>query len=840
MWGEVLGVEGVGAGDNFFELGGDSMLSLRVSTALDRLGYHLPINALLSGASLAELAANAVQPKELIEAAPVEGDDYPATPLQLGMLAAGPEYYHDVFTYRIPLPHRLSLLRTVLREVSNRHPALRTWFDLGELPPMACVAPDHEPAVHVVTEVLPADERTRTVQLREFRARETRSVFPEGVPPLRFVIHEDPDPDAFFLTLSFHHALLDGWSVARLIDEIARRYAQRLTDTDTEDAGPAPHLMPRYAASVQAALRSPETLRFWQEEARRARSVLPAETNRAAFDQAVHVLDRDVVERITDLARQLRCGARTLFLAVLLQVLAELDQTDTVTVGTVTHGRPAVDGAEKALGLFLNTVPLTITLTDPELAAVVANCQAREALSHPHRDFPYAQTRKLIGGDLRYNVNYTHFASRAADGLYGQYGGAGFVEHTDLPVLISVSQDVAASAVRIRVATTVADPTRSPKDLLDAYVKALRATVPSPEGTQPALVDEHGVLAFAGSVGDTSHLGPAHLLFEQCADRHPDAPAVLFGQTMLTYGELETRANQVAWVLRTMGVGRGSLVGVCLPRGTDMIAAVIGIHKAGGAYVPLDPKYPVTRLAFIVADAGVDVVLSFREAPEFGVPVVLVDAPEVFAGVSGERPECVVTGLDAAYVLYTSGSTGQPKGVLVQHDSCANLIAWARDQRAGLATSTLMSTSLNFDLSVYEIWLPLTSGGWTRVVEDILVWGIEDHSTEDMPAVINTVPSLLDQVLRETDIDLRGTQVNLAGEPTPPRLLQECLDRGADGVFNLYGPTEATVYALWARQEVGNPQVIGRPLVGSRVVVVGVGGGLVGVGVVGELWVGGV
>ncbi|MCP5426634.1 MAG: AMP-binding protein, partial [Chromatiaceae bacterium] len=308
-------------------------------------------------------------------------------------------------------------------------------------------------------------------------------------------------------------------------------------------------------------------------------------------------------------------------------------------------------------------------------------------------------------------------------------------------------------------------------------------------------------------------------LFAAQAERRSEAIAVSCRGETLTYGELAVRANQLAWYLRRHGVGPEVRVGVCVERSPAMVVALLGIVQAGGAYVPLDPGYPAARLRFMLTDAGVSVLvtetaLTGTLGSYDGVVVCLDrDAEIISRERAGPVPESA--GPDnLAYVIYTSGSTGMPKGVAVMHRSTVALLDWAREvfspeELRGI----LASTSICFDISVFELFVPLCCGGRVILAENLLQLGTLPEANEIM--LVNTVPSVLNGYLQVGRLPVSVRTVSLAGEPLPRALVQRLYEiPSIKSVFNLYGPSEDTVFstfALSSREDEHAPP-IGRPV----------------------------
>jgi amino acid adenylation domain-containing protein len=290
-----------------------------------------------------------------------------------------------------------------------------------------------------------------------------------------------------------------------------------------------------------------------------------------------------------------------------------------------------------------------------------------------------------------------------------------------------------------------------------------------------------------------------HQLIDAQAERNPLAPAVYCGTTVLTYGELITRANQLAHQLVELGVSSETLVGLCVARSVDMIVGVLGILKAGAAFVPLDPAYPSDRLAFMVEDSAVPVVVAqqstWKSVPAFSGKVVLLEQVASAAHVSGP-PDVVVRPDQLAYVVYTSGSTGRPKGVMIEHESIVSFLAWTRSRfSAAQMSHVLCSSSLSFDVSFFEIFAPLSAGGALVIVRDAL----ELLTTKPAQPIstMSTVASALAELVRARAIPPTVTTVLQAGEYLPQSLARELYaTSNVSELINLCGATEDTIYSV--------------------------------------------
>src|SRR5579864_1191049 len=335
-----------------------------------------------------------------------------------------------------------------------------------------------------------------------------------------------------------------------------------------------------------------------------------------------------------------------------------------------------------------------------------------------------------------------------------------------------------------------------------------------------------------------------HQFFEEQVERTPDAVAVTHEGQSLSYRELNERANRLAHYLRKSNVGPDVLVGICVERSLEMMVGILGILKAGGAYVPLDPAYPKDRLAVILEDAKAPILLTQERLttllPEQGARLVRLDSdwPEI-AKESASNPQRNITRKNLDYVLFTSGSTGRPKGVALEHRSAVIFVHWARQVfLPEEVVGTLLSTSICFDLSVFEMFVPLSMGGTVIIAQNALE--LPKLQAAGKVTLINTVPSAIAALVRMGGVPRSVRVVNLAGEALLSSLAQEIYEQtGVDKVYNLYGPTEDTTYSTYTLVPRGGEVTIGRPLFNTQAYVLDESRQPVPIGVPGELFLAG-
>jgi amino acid adenylation domain-containing protein len=345
---------------------------------------------------------------------------------------------------------------------------------------------------------------------------------------------------------------------------------------------------------------------------------------------------------------------------------------------------------------------------------------------------------------------------------------------------------------------------------------------------------------------------PLHLVVAEQAQRTPERTAVVHGTTRISYQELIRRVDLLTGQLRERGVCSETLVAVCLPRTVDLLVALLATWAAGGGYVPLDPAYPAGRIEWVLADAAPRVVVTssrLRPLVGAGAATLCLDPgrdgdparPGRRDAAEPTAAQHVESARSLAYVIYTSGSTGRPKGVAIEHASVLALFRWAREvYSAEELTGVLAGTSVCFDLSVFELFLPLCLGGTVVLADSALALPELPARTE--VTLLNTVPSVLRTLLRTGPLPPSVGVVNLAGEPLTRSVVDAAYAQpGVRRVLNLYGPSECTTYSTWAevRRAAGGDPPVGVPVTGTRAHVLDPRGRPVAAGVPGELYLGG-
>jgi amino acid adenylation domain-containing protein len=925
--------------DSFFDLGGHSLLATRLINRIRTVfNTELPIRALFESPTVAGLGSwldTAGTARPALAAVP-RPDLVPLSFAQsrlwfLNQLE-GPNA-----TYNMPLAIRMSgtlnraALQTALSDVITRHESLRTLFpETDGVPHQHILDPQSTTATLPLTI---ADESTISGLLA---ASVSRGFDLATELPLRAELFTLA-LDEHVLLVVLHHIVGDGWSMGPLARDLSEAYTARTNNTPP-DWAPLPVQYADYTLWQRQLLGTENDpasiitnqLHFWTQTLAQLPEELQlpvdhhrpaAASNRGAtvpllIDPALHL-------RLTDLARQNQVSIFMVLQAGLAALLTRLGAGTDIPIGSPIAGRTD-DALDDLVGCFLNTVVLrTDTTGDPTFTQLLTRVRDVDLAAYTHQDVPFERlvevlnpTRSMARHPLfqvMLILQNTHHAVLELPGLEctGDSGDTGIAkfdlslsltEHRDsdgLPDGIGgtlqysldlfdrgTAESIAARLVRLLQAATE-DPGSpiSGLDILDSGERAwlLTGCNDTPATTKAAVATAAtDVVLAATEAASVSEAMEADVvagvaeLFQTRARLTPDADAVLSGDQVLSYAELNTRANQLAWLLIERGAGPENIVAVVLPRTAELIIALLAVLKTGAAYLPLDPQYPAERVAFMLNDAKPAVVLTCDEftstLPDTHTPQLLVldhiSTMTAIAQKPRNNPADTdrVTPLDQlnpAYVIYTSGSTGRPKGVLIPHANLSNLLC-AMQTRFNLCPNDRMLavTTIAFDIAALEIYLPLISGAGVVLADTDTIRSpinLARLASTTRATVMQATPALWQTLTTtttgtattgtatgtgtgaatDTGDRLHLNLVLVGGEELPAELALALLDSGG-AVSNLYGPTETTIWSLTADVvDQQGPPPIGRPIANTQVFVLDDTLGLAPIGVVGELYLAG-
>lgn len=682
------------------------------------------------------------------------------------------------------------------------------------------------------------------------------------------------EDDVFWYVGLSHHLAMDGWGFSNWAHKLSQYYNAPL------DVEPEILSYQEMSESDQVYLHSTRyqtDKNFWCKHNAVVADKLLSPHYQANYSQIKpipstrhrHLLDRHWFNCCQQAAVSMNAGIPQLFLAMLSVYFSSVTGTKDLVFGCPAHNRRNHRQKQK-VGVFASVSPLNIHLEESatffELVDQICKLQKT---SFRHQKFPIGDLMPLLGcsgGDARlYDISFNYlkldyskltFDSQSASVIYHTPG----FEKTPLTVTIWDGGD---EHIEMQLDYNHAYFSKEEVTQLSQRFERLigllldEANWHKPLAEIP-LVSAQEETHLIYSLNDTSASYPKdlciHELFERQAALTPDKTAVFFSGKTLSYEQLNSQANRLAHYLREQHQLRpDDLVGICLERSMEMIVCTLAILKAGGAYVPLDPNYPQSRLEHMLADSGLKLVLTqqkYLSSIDFKSCETLSLDEECRAGgadsmLSGYCTENIhkkalgLTSAHLAYVIYTSGSTGFPKGVAIEHRNTNAMLHWARSVYSDQALSkVLASTSLNFDLSVFEIFAPLSFGGSCVLVENALSLV---NNTFDI-SLINTVPSAIRALLDQQAIPASVNVINLAGEPLSAQIVNDILEQTTcSKVYNLYGPSEDTTYSTYAEYQQVSPQAptIGKVISNTQAFVLSNSLKLLPMGTVGQLYLAG-
>ncbi|MDX3232354.1 non-ribosomal peptide synthetase [Streptomyces sp. ME19-01-6] len=832
----------------------------------------------------------------------------PLTPLQEGMLfhALYDSEAADVYTIQAPLELlgdvSAKALRAACAPTLARHAVLRAGFRQR----------GNGQAVQLIrrtvrtpwTELdLSADpESVRRKKLLAFLEEERSRRFDMTAPPLmRFALVRLAESQYAFV-LTYHHILLDGWSLPLVLEDLFALYRRKTEaaagDDGTGDAGLRPvtpfsdflrWLSRQDRPAAEAAWRS--ALQGLSEPTLVAAGAPVA--GDGEMPGLTHVtLPEDATATLSATARKHGLTLNTVVQGVWSLLLSLLTGRDDVVFGQTVHGRPPqLPGADSVVGLLMNALPVRVRIDPAEpMAALFARIQDEQLALAPHQHLGLTEVRRLSGLDTLYDTS-TGFgdapfdwasvrdvvpglriaplaedSADATDGADAQAGGQQEITGATHYPLSVVAVPGPRLSLHISYRRCLFDHARL--ELVRTRLRLLLDTFAhsptTPVARLPLLTDREreqvlGKWARRPEAASPEAYGRERAtlpqLFEAQARRTPDAPAVADPADTLSYHRLDEAANRLARLLLRRGVRPGDLVAVALPRGIDLIVALLGALKAGAGYLPVDPGYPPERVSYLLADAapaavvcadtGHPALAAHASAVPLGDPAVRAELAALPGhGVDDAERGAPIRPADCAYVIYTSGSTGRPKGVAVEHRTVDNYLAFARAAYPGLAAQALVHSPPSFDLTVTGIFGPLTSGGLVRVV-DLDDFDAPPGAEGDGPAFVKATPSHLPVLVASDAWYSPTSELVLGGEQLTGEALAAWRARHPQvTVVNEYGPTEATVGCVEHRLEPGDPLPrgavpIGRPVPGARIYVLDPCLRPVPAGISGELYIGG-
>jgi amino acid adenylation domain-containing protein len=915
IWQELLHVDQVSRHDNFFELGGHSLLAVTLVERLRRRELTLDIRALFTAASLSELAQAVemqvpavVVPVNRIEAeceritpellplieldqAQIDGivasvaggvgnvqDIYPLAPLQEGILfhhllnRQGDAYLlSNLFSF--DSRERADRFLAALQAVIDRHDILRTavlWEGLPE--PVQVVWRE---AKLKIEEVRIEEGDVAQGLWARFDPRHYR-IDVRQAPMIRGFLAPDAAQGRWALLLLNHHLIDDNSTLKAIVAEVQAHLAGHVSKL------PTPLPFRNFVAQTRGGVSREEHEAFFREmlgdidEPTAPFGLLDVRGDGGGIlEHGVH-LERDLARRIRRAARTAGVSAASVFHLAWAMVLAKTTGREDVVFGTVLFGRmQAGEGAGRALGMFINTLPLRLSINRQGArdSLLATHRLLSQLLRHEHASLTLAQRCSAVTApaplfsslmNYRYSQTNAEVSGESTPAVSGWEGMSMLAtrERTNYPLGISVDDLGEGFGLTVQVEgsqnpqTICAFMTRALDQLIDALKRGAETSIQALDVLPET--ERHQLLHL---FNDTAQPYPKdrciHELFEEQVATSPDAIAVVYEDEQLTYAELNARANQLAHYLRERGVGPDQRVAICVERGLEMVVGILGILKAGGAYVPLDPNYPIERLQYLVEDAAPRAILTQEKLKHLLPPVQaqLVTLDARLPGSEDNLPtaELGLTPTHSLYVIYTSGSTGRPKGAAMPHRAMVNLVEWHRRELAlDAGMRVLQFAALSFDVAFQEIFSTLCGGGTLVLIHErirqdprMLLERLHRHSVQRL-----FIPPVMLQGLAEcfkgaefnppklTDVIVAGEQLRVSAEIAGFfEHLVGCR------LHNHYGPTETHV--VTALTLTGEPRQwpalpsIGRPISNTRIYILDASRQLVPAGVAAEIYIAG-
>ncbi|WP_086688519.1 non-ribosomal peptide synthetase [Nostoc sp. T09] len=904
IWAEVLGIEQVGIQDNFLELGGQSLLAIQVVSRIrDKYQVDLPMRSLFDSPTIAQLAQQieSNQEKPGLQALPIvpisRNQNLPLSFSQQRLwffeqLVPGTALSNQSADIRLPGLQNATALEQSFNEIIRRHEIWRTTFEMVDGQPIQAI----HPAPYIPLPVIdlrslpPAEREAEALRLASEQAQQPFDL--TILPLLRAILVRLSETD-YRLYMTMHHLIFDGVSLYNVfLQELAILYeafckaegrGQKAEGGKSMPfSSPLPELSIQYADFaywqrqwLQAEVLAPQ-LDYWEKHlANLSMLQLPTDRPRPAmetFRGARHSLK--LPKGLTDELKALssREGV-TLFMTLLAAfktVLARYAQQDDIPVGAVISGSNRLEIAG-LIGFLINNLVLRTDLSgNPSFRELLGRVREVTLGAYANQDVPFQKLVEVLrperhlghhplfqvlfvlepptpaldsGWSLRplivdtgtSNMDMTLSLDDRPEGLVGY-----FEYNSDLFDAATITRMV--GHLQTVLESVVANPTQklSNLSLLTEAEKQQLQTWNDTQKDYPLDVC-------------------LHELFEAQVRESPDAIAVIFDglegvHPTLTYRELNQRANQLAHYLKAQGVGKEVLVGICMERSLEMVVGLLGILKAGGAYVPFDPEYPKERLAFMLEDAQVPILLTQSQLvsalPPHQAQVICLDRDwSTIAQCSAENPHSEVNFQNLAYVIYTSGSTGKPKGAMNTHRGICNRLLWMQEAYQLIESDCILQkTPFSFDVSVWEFFWPLITGARLVIAQP---GGHQDSGylvkviTQQQITTLHFVPSMLQVFLEEPGVTACNCikHIICSGEALPVTLQVRCFAVLNAELHNLYGPTEAAVdVTAWKCQRDGNLSTvpIGRPISNTQIYLLDSHLQPVPVGVPGELYIGGV
>ncbi len=900
IWEEDLGIRQVGILDNFFTLGGDSLKAIGLISKINqRLSSSLVVADIYSNPTVKELAASVKSDagekysllkeeaeKELQlfqenyksnnEFLDIYEEVYPMNGIEKGMVFhslldnsknVDDILYHEQNMYGFPMKgFDFQTFKQALQLVVNKHGEFRKIYDLENFAHI--ILKEIEPEIHYIDLCnLAKEEQEKFIDEKCYEEKLKETNLSMSLIWRMHILKVRQDYQ--YLLFDFNHSLIDGWSLATFVTELFSTY---LNLKNNENYRPK-SIQASYRDQILeelAAAKNESSKEYWKKELldykrfELAPTGLPYELFSNCYD-----LGKEYRKKVELVADNLNTSFKHLCYAALTYSLKRISYENDLTIGVVTNIRPLIPDGENLVGCFLNTIPFRVKIQEDSTWRDYVNYIESKLINLKyHERVPFNKVLEFIEektteGNPVFDVKLNYIDFRVYNEVEldtedflekSQFDGQSYLnENTPLNLTVCAHND--DFILNIIHSTSYIENEQSQK-LFEYFKNALDQILEDVDQKQQAdrILIEEDYFKLTEQFNDTKVVFTNETtildLFKTQVKTYPNNIAVTFENTSLTYKELDKSSNQLAHKLIDMGVKQETLVPISVDRSLEMIIGILAILKAGGAYVPVDPTYPQKRIDYIMEDVQSPFVLTqSRYSDSFEVPKLFLDDTSIYSKESTSSPEVKIKDSSLAYVIYTSGTTGNPKGVMNAHAGIYNRLLWMQDHFAVTSKdNVLQKTNFCFDVSVWELILPLISGSRLvfakpeghkdpKYIEQVLI--------DESITLMHFVPSMLSIFLSNLK-NLNGTKLRnvvCSGEELKLSTVKEFQNKFPDvGLHNLYGPTEAAidVTAIELTDLTGKRVPIGYPISNTQIYIVNKENEIQPIGAKGELLIGGV
>lgn len=885
VWQEVLQVNSIGVNENFFQKGGHSINGTILISKINHLfNCNLSLKDLFLNPTISELLSEVEHTenneRDNIQLLPVQ-EKYEISHAQKRLFFLS-SLEQEISSYNIPVVYNLNgpldidILERAFRDLIGRHESLRTYFVSGADRIFQRIEKSEDVSFNL--KVLPCNAKWTETELDNKIRSVVNKKFNLRFAPLFRTALFKKDESNFIFCFVISHLVADGWSVKVLFKELFETYNAYANNT-TVNLSELKIQYKDYASFQNQKLIDggfQQQKSYWLNQFENEIPKLELTTDTKEIEHYPYKgLTKKFVfskEETAVLTQTAQATEKTLFMILLTSVytlLYRYTNQEKIVIGTPVAGRNHKD-LEDQIGFYVNTLPLLIELQGQDnLMAVLEKVKKCCLDAFDNQDFPFdllVDDLKLER-DLSKNPLFNVLVAMQESELYNeqQYFFEG-LQHSaydfdkqicsfDLSIEFVNKNDQVETKILFNndrfdevwadqfmvhyqnIARSIINYFTELNEQKEVDIAISELPLLTNTDRKKLLVD------FNNTDFPIDENKTVLSLFEEQVLLHPDKVAIDFYGKQLTYKALHEKSNQLAHYLKAEGLKPNQFVPLYLNRSLEMVIGILAVLKAGGVYVSVDPEYPKERIDYILADINASLLLTqeslLENIPDVVCRKIVLDEEATLATTYPVSNVVETPALDdLAYIIYTSGSTGKPKGVMITHRNASCLIHWSKDVYSSKdMEGMLASTSFNFDLSIFELFAPLATGGTVYLVENLL-------SLLTMPKLpisfINTVPSLMEELLKSGTIPNGVRIVNLAGEPLSTDLVNRIYEiKHVDSVFDLYGPSEATTYITYCRRQYRQKATIGKPLYNSQIYILGSNMELLAPGKVGELCIGG-